>query len=215
MSGISSIFQGLAEITPTTIFILTFVVALSAVLIAVGSRAKLKTKSVVYGGLCVAFAFVLSYIRLYRWPQGGSITPASPLPIFVYAYIFGPGAGIAAGTAYGLLQLIQDPYMLHPFQVFLDYILAFAAWGLAGFCRNNIYFGIVLGGAGQIFSSFLSGVIFFASYAPEGMSPIIYSLAVNGTVLGTNMIICLLVALVPQVRRAIEHLKARALQNNI
>lgn len=211
MSSLSYIFQDLAEITPTTLFILIIVVALSAILLAVGSRAKLRTKAVVYGGLCVAVAFVLSYIRLYRWPQGGSITIASPLPIFVYAYIFGPAAGIAAGTAYGLLQLVQDPYILHPFQVFLDYILAFAAWGLAGFFRKNISLGIIFGGVGQIFSSFLSGVIFFASYAPEGMSPIIYSLVVNVTVLGTNILICLLVSLLPQVRRVIQRLKARAL----
>ena len=211
MSSLSYIFQDLAEITPTTLFILIIVVALSAILLAVGSRAKLRTKAVVYGGLCVAVAFVLSYIRLYRWPQGGSITIASPLPIFVYAYIFGPAAGIAAGTAYGLLQLVQDPYILHRFQVFLDYILAFAAWGLAGFFRKNISLGIIFGGVGQIFSSFLSGVIFFASYAPEGMSPIIYSLVVNVTVLGTNILICLLVSLLPQVRRVIQRLKARAL----
>jgi thiamine transporter len=211
VSSLSYIFQDLAEITPTTLFILIIVVALSAILLAVGSRAKLRTKAVVYGGLCVAVAFVLSYIRLYRWPQGGSITIASPLPIFVYAYIFGPAAGIAAGTAYGLLQLVQDPYILHPFQVFLDYILAFAAWGLAGFFRKNISLGIIFGGVGQIFSSFLSGVIFFASYAPEGMSPIIYSLVVNVTVLGTNILICLLVSLLPQVRRVIQRLKARAL----
>ncbi len=198
----------------SNITLATLGVVLAAVLFIIGSRAKLKTKTLVYGGLCVAIAFVLSYIRLYRWPQGGSITPASALPIFVYAYIFGPAAGIAAGTAYGLLQLIQDPYILHPFQVFLDYISAFAAWGLAGFFRRNISLGILLGGAGQIFSSFLSGVIFFASYAPEGMSPIIYSLAVNVTVLGTNILICFLISILPQVRRLIEHLKAKALQND-
>lgn len=210
MSNLTYIFKDLAEITPTTLFILTFIVVLAVALRSISSQAKLKTKAIVYGGLCVAIAFVLSYVRLYRWPQGGSITLASALPIFVYAYIFGPAAGIAAGTAYGLLQLIQDPYILHPFQVFLDYILAFAAWGLAGFFRKNISLGIIIGGAGQIFSSFLSGVIFFGTYAPEGMSPIIYSLAVNGTVLGTNMAICLIISLLPQIRKVIEHLKTKA-----
>lgn len=210
MSNIMNIFKDLAEITPTTLYILVFIVAFTAVLGIIGSRAKFNTKALVYGGLCVAIAFVLSYIRLYRWPQGGSITLASALPVFIYAYIFGPAAGVAAGTAYGLLQLVQDPYILHPFQVFLDYILAFAAWGLAGFFRKNISSGIILGGIGQIFSSFLSGVIFFGSYAPEGMSPIIYSIAVNGSVLGTDILICLLVSLLPQVRAAIEQLKAKA-----
>lgn len=211
MNAAIDIFKDLAEITPTTLYILIFIVVFSAILAIIGSRAKLNTKALVYGGLCVAIAFVLSYIRLYRWPQGGSITLASALPVFIYTYIFGPAAGVAAGTAYGLLQLVQDPYILHPFQVFLDYILAFAAWGLAGFFQKNISIGIVFGGLGQIFSSFLSGVIFFGSYAPEGMSPIIYSIAVNGTVLGTDILICLLISLLPQVRAAIEQLKSGAM----
>ncbi len=204
MNNAIHIFESLAEITPTTLFVLFSIIALTAVLAIIGSKAKFNTKVLVYGGLCVAIAFVLSYIRLYRWPQGGSVTLASALPIFIYTYIFGPAAGIAAGTAYGLLQLVQDPYILHPFQVFLDYILAFAAWGLAGFFRKNISLGIILGGIVQIFSSVLSGVIFFAAYAPEGMNPIIYSIAVNGTVLGTDILICLLISLLPQVQGAIE-----------
>lgn len=209
MSSVIDIFKDLTELTPTTLYILAFTIIVAVILGFVGSKAKFNTRAIVYGGLCVAIAFVLSYVRLYRWPQGGSITLASMLPMFIYAYIFGPAAGIAAGAAYGLLQLIQDPYILHPFQVFLDYILAFAALGLAGLFPDNIGMGIVLGGFGRFFSSFLSGVIFFGSYAPEGMSPIIYSMAVNGTVLGSDALLCLLISLLPQVRGAIEQLKSR------
>ncbi|MDD4568896.1 MAG: energy-coupled thiamine transporter ThiT [Tepidanaerobacteraceae bacterium] len=209
MNSAIDIFKDLAELTPTTLYILAFTVIVAIILGFVGSKAKFNTKAIVYGGLCVSIAFVLSYVRLYRWPQGGSITLASMLPMFIYAYIFGPAAGIAAGTAYGLLQLIQDPYILHPVQVFLDYILAFAALGLAGLFPKNISLGIVLGGFGRFFSSFLSGVIFFGSYAPEGMSPIIYSIAVNGTVLGSDALICLLISMLPQVKRAIQQLKGR------
>ena len=152
---------------------------------------KFTTKAIVYGGLCVAIAFVLSYIRLYRWPQGGSITLVSMLPIFIYAYIFGPAAGVVAGAACGVLQLIQDPYILHPVQVMLDYIIAFAALGLAGFSRKNILWGIAIGGFGRFFSSFLSGVIFFGSYAPEGMNPIVYSILVNGLAFGQTVLYAL------------------------
>ncbi|AEE90677.1 Proton-coupled thiamine transporter YuaJ [Tepidanaerobacter acetatoxydans Re1] len=207
MNTAVNFFEDFAEITPITWLVLFCIFAFVVVLSTLGKHTKFNTKAIVYGGLCVAVAFILSYIRLYRWPQGGSITLASALPIFIYAYIFGPAAGLMAGTAYGLLQLVQDPYILHPFQVFLDYILAFAAWGLAGFFRNNISLGIIAGGLGQIFSSFLSGVIFFASFAPEGMSPIVYSIAVNGTVLGTDILICLLISMIPKVRKVIEQLK--------
>jgi thiamine transporter len=133
------------------------------------------------------------------------------LPMFVYAYIFGPAAGIAAGVAYGLLQLIQDPFIVHPVQVLLDYIIAFGALGLAGYCRNNISLGVLLGGFGRFMASFLSGVIFFASYAPEGMNPIWYSMLVNGMVIGTDTAICFIISLIPQVSSMIERLRSNAI----
>jgi thiamine transporter len=210
---ISEIFVGLTELTPTTLSILGALVLFAILFFILGPKAKFTTKAIVYGGLCVAIAFVLSYIRLYRWPQGGSITLVSMLPIFIYAYIFGPAAGVVAGAACGVLQLIQDPYILHPVQVMLDYIIAFAALGLAGFSRKNILWGIAIGGFGRFFSSFLSGVIFFGSYAPEGMNPIVYSILVNGLVLGTDSLICLVVCLIPRVQHMIQSLKNSVVSN--
>ncbi|AEE97472.1 energy-coupled thiamine transporter ThiT [Mahella australiensis] len=211
MDYIISVFEDLTEITPTTIAVVIAVLAVVGFLAVIGPKARFNTKSVVYGGLCIAVAFILSYIRFYHWPQGGSITLASMLPMFVYAYIFGPAAGIAAGVAYGLLQLIQDPFILHPVQVLLDYIIAFGALGLAGYCRNNISLGVLLGGFGRFMASFLSGVIFFASYAPEGMNPIWYSMVVNGMVIGTDTAICFVISLIPQVRSMIERLRSNAI----
>ncbi|MDI3508099.1 MAG: thiamine transporter [Clostridiales bacterium] len=211
MDYIISIFEDLTEITPTTIAVVIAVLAVVGFLAVIGPKAHFNTKSVVYGGLCIAVAFILSYIRFYHWPQGGSITLASMLPMFVYAYIFGPAAGIAAGVAYGLLQLIQDPFIVHPVQVLLDYIIAFGALGLAGYCRNNISLGVLLGGFGRFMASFLSGVIFFASYAPEGMNPIWYSMLVNGMVIGTDTAICFIISLIPQVSSMIERLRSNAI----
>ncbi|HHY60037.1 MAG TPA: energy-coupled thiamine transporter ThiT [Clostridia bacterium] len=208
LETVTAIFEDLSEITATTWYILCGLLTLSVIGLAAKSKARVNVQALVYAGLLISIAFVLSYIRLYRWPQGGSITPASMLPLFVYAYIFGPRAGITAGAAYGLLQLIQDPYILHPVQVLLDYIIAFAALGLAGFARHNLSLGILLGGFGRFFSSFLSGVIFFASYAPEGMSPIVYSLLVNGLIIGTETLVCLAVSLVPQVRHMLATVKS-------
>lgn len=211
MDYIISIFEDLTEITPTTVAVVIAVLAVVGFLVVIGPKAHFNTKSVVYGGLCIAVAFILSYIRFYHWPQGGSITLASMLPMFVYAYIFGPAAGIAAGVAYGLLQLIQDPFIVHPVQVLLDYIIAFGALGLAGYSRNNISLGVLLGGFGRFIASFLSGVIFFASYAPEGMNPIWYSILVNGMVIGTDTAICFVISLIPQVSSMIERLRSNAI----
>lgn len=213
MELILSVISDFSEITTTTWYVLAGMVALSVIGLAAKPKADINVKALVYGGLLIAIAFVLSYVRFYRWPQGGSITLASMLPIFAYAYIFGARAGIAAGAVYGLLQLIQDPFILHPVQVLLDYIIAFAALGLAGFIPGNFSLAVLVGGFGRFFSSFLSGVIFFGSYAPEGMSPIIYSLAVNGSVIGTDTLLCFAVALLPQFRNVLLQMKTQVITN--
>ena len=75
---------------------------------------KLTTRMLVQGALCIALAFVLSYIKLFSMPMGGSITLFSMLPIFVFAWMYGPAAGLLAGFAYSLLQVVQGAYVVHP-----------------------------------------------------------------------------------------------------
>jgi thiamine transporter len=141
-------------------------------------------------------------------PQGGSITPASMLPLFAYAYMFGPLAGIVAGMAYGILQLIQDPYVVHWAQLLLDYPLAFGALGFAGFFRKNLPLGILAGGFGRFVFHVISGAVFFASYAPKGTSPLLYSIIYNVTYLAPDLAVCLVLAFIPGLKNAIDRLKA-------
>ncbi len=203
-------FKKLLELKPITIIILASLLLIS---IAFAFREKKResgsgyVKMIIYGSLCIAISFVLSYIRLYRFPQGGSITPASMLPMCVFAVMFGPTAGILAGFAFGMLRLIQDPYIIHWAQFFLDYPLSFGALGLAGLYRKNIAISCLIGGFARFFINFLSGIIFFGSYAPEGMNVIIYSLVVNGLVIGTDTLICAAISLIPQIRNAIKHVE--------
>ena len=84
---------------------------------------KLTTRMLVQGALCIALAFVLSYIKLFSMPMGGSVTLFSMLPIFVFAWMYGPAAGLLAGFAYSLLQVVQGAYVVHPVQFVLDYFL--------------------------------------------------------------------------------------------
>lgn len=203
-------FKKLLEFKPETIIILASLLLIS---IAFAFREKKykkgshHTKMIVYGSLCIALSFVLSYIRLYRFPQGGSITPASMLPMYIFAIMFGPTAGILAGFAFGMIKLIQDPYIIHWAQFFLDYPLSFGALGLAGLYRKNIAISCLIGGFGRFFMNFLSGVIFFGSYAPEGMNAILYSLIVNGLVIGTDTLICAIISLIPQIQNAIKQVQ--------
>lgn len=163
-------------------------------------------KMLSYGAIAIAASFILSYIRLFRFPNAGSITLASMLPIFIFAYLAGPRAGILAGLCYGLLQFIQDYYFVHWAQFLLDYPIAFALLGLAGLFGEKFYIGAAVGSIARFICHFLSGVVFFAEYA-NGQNVFLYSLIYNGSYLLPDLIICMLVISVPGVRAAIKRIK--------
>lgn len=151
-----------------------------------GESKEFDSKSITYAGICIAMSFALSYLRLIRMPQGGSITPASLLPLMLYAYLFGVRKGVFAGFAYGILQALQDPSILHPAQFLLDYPVAFAWIGIAGiftkvkkldrFPQIQFACGASLAGIGRFLMHFLSGAFAFGAFAPEGTPVLLYSL---------------------------------------
>lgn len=176
------------------------------------SSIKEKTLTIVTGGLCVGLAFVLSQIKLFEMPMGGTVTPASVLPIVIFCMAFGPAWGFVASVAFSLLQLIGC-YYVTPFQIMLDYILGYAAYGIIGFaavpattrleirnplarfCKAGLVRAIVftvMSYAVRCFCSVLSGVIFFAEYAGD-RNPWIYSITYNGSFLIVDMAITLAV----------------------
>ncbi len=165
------------------------------------------------GALCVALAFVLSCLTLYRMPQGGSVTPASMLPILLFSWIYGPLPGMAAGMMDGMMQLIQGAYVVHPVQFLMDYILPFAALGLCGLFRKDkaLPIGITVAVIARFIIHTLSGVIFFASYAPEGQSVLLYSMGYNASYLLPEFVICLIIVLLPRVQQTFVRLKHQAL----
>lgn len=161
----------------------------------------------------IALATVTSYIKVWEMPMGGSVTLLSMLFICLIGYWFGPKYGLITGAAYGILQFIIDPYMLSVPQVLFDYPLAFGALGLSGFFSNKKYglqIGYIVGVLGRFVFSTLSGVIFFASYAPEGMNPWVYSILYQGTYLGAEGIITLIIISIPPVAKGLERVKAEA-----
>ena len=159
-------------------------------------QGKTDVRALTYGALCMAMSFVLSYIKLYSMPLGGSVTLASMLPLLWYSNKFGVRNGLIAGAAYGLLQLIQKPEIYHWVQVLLDYPLAFMMLGLAGSVKN-LQLGSVIGVAGRWICHILSGAIFFAEWVPEGWSNAwVYSAAYNGAYLLVDLIICIVLSFI-------------------
>lgn len=137
----------------------------------------------------VALSLVLNFIKVYQLPQGGSITLASMVPVLLISFRRGPKVGVFSGVVFGLAQMLLDGWFYSPVGMFLDYPLAFGALGLAGIFRNNPLVGVVVSLATRFLSHFISGVVFFGMYAPEGMSPIVYSAVYNGSYMLPEMVI--------------------------
>jgi len=150
----------------------------------------------------VGAALALSMIRLVRLPQGGSIG-IDMLPIFLLAFRRGGKVGLMGGALFGLLKLITDPFVIHPVQLLLDYPIPFAALGVAGFFRNDILTGVTVGTTLRYVVHVISGVVFFAEYAPEGTPALLYSLLYNGSYLLPEAVLVGVILYLLQVRRDI------------
>jgi len=153
-----------------------------------GKILKISSRTMVEGALCVALSVALSMFKLFKMPQGGSVSMTT-LPLLIFALRNGCFAGASAGFTAGIIRLFLGAYIVHPLQALLDYPVALAAIGLAGIFQRNIYLGVVTGMAGCLISYTLSGVIFFASYAPEGTNALLYSIIYNATFLVPEMLI--------------------------
>ena len=158
-------------------------------------------------GLMLAMAVILTAFPFYRMPNGGSVTLGGMLPLFFISFAYGPEVGMLAGFAYSLMNLVMAPYILHPVQVLFDYPLPFMALGLAGCFPRHHMAGITAAVAVRLFFHFLSGVVFFGSYAPAGTSIYLYSFVTNLTYLLPNLVICLVFYRLLPVERFLSLMK--------
>jgi len=175
--------------SPTSVLALLGVLALILGMLRV-RRIEFSIHLIVNIALMLGLAIILHQVRLYHMPQGGSITLGGMVPLLLLAYRYGPGVGALGGFLFGLINMIQDPYILHPVQVLFDYPLPYMAMGLAGLFPQRILPGTALAFFTRLICHVISGVVFFASFAPAGQSPLVYSLVFNGTYLVPEFIIC-------------------------
>ena len=157
------------------------------------------------GALMLALSFILNNIRIFRMPQGGSVSLAGYVPLLIYAIRWGLTPGLILGTVYGFLEFIVDPFIIHPLQAFLDYPAAYMAMGLAGLGKSaNTIKGKIDGRAiGAILLAVFiravvaitSGVIFFKETLPEDLPYITGSAIYNFSYIIPNTIIAIIVIL--------------------
>lgn len=209
MSGevLQSFFESVAGQITTVI-----VIFLLLVLVMRTNEKKNDVSVLVKTSILLAIAFVLNHIILLKMPQGGSVTAFSMFAMFLAAYLFGPRQGILAGMAYGLLDLVLNPYIVHPMQLFLDYPLAFGAIGIGGLLRNKKYgiiTGYLLGVLGRYLIVVLSGIIFWGEYAAEGFNAVTWSFFYNMTYILPEAAATVVILLIPQVRDVFDRFKIK------
>ncbi len=139
-------------------------------IISLRQKARRNPKRIAFAGVCVAMSFTLAVIKFSPIQYGGSITLASFVPIMLYAYVYGAADGFIVGLVHGLLNFVEDPYILTPATFLLDYLLAFASVGVMGFFgkmrrKEKGVLPLVLGAVSVFAVRFVahlcSGAIFF------------------------------------------------------
>jgi thiamine transporter len=160
--------------------------------------------------IAVALAIVLSYIKFFQMPQGGSVS-LQMVPIVLLAVRRGPKVGLLGGLLFGVLKSMLNPsFYVDPVQHILDYPVAFTVIGLVGlWVKYGKTRKDLIGNAAAVCFVFglrflvhvLSGKIFFGIYAPEGMNQWWYSLTYNAAYLLPEMIVTLVVVMFLLTRR--------------
>lgn len=182
------------------------------------AKRRFTTKQLVFCAAAMALAFITSYIRLGEMPWGGSATLCSMLFIVLAANWYGAGTGIFVGLAYGILQFIQEPYVLSFFQVCCDYILAFAALGVAGFFAKSRH-GLLKGYIAAVFARgvfhTLGGYLYWMDYMPDGFPRSlrsIYPIAYNYSYLLVEAVLTIIIISIPTVSKGLNRVKQTAIE---
>lgn len=158
----------------------------------------------------IALATVLSFVKVYELPNGGSITAASMVPIIFIALTSDVKTALLTSLTYSVIQMMIGFYpppvpnfISFAIVVLFDYVIAFGVLGLAGvFAKpfKNKRVGVAVGSLAAIFMRFLchfiSGVTIWSSYAPEGTPVWIYSATYNGSYMLLEAIISVVVLMV-------------------
>ena len=175
------------------------------------------TKKLVFSAAAIALATVISVvIKLPSLPNGGSVTLFSMLCICLVGYWYGLKTGLTAAVAYGILQFITGPYVVHPAQVLLDYPLAFGALGLSGLfsnAKNGLVKGYIVGVLGRYVMHMISGLIFYTAYTGDfaGNAAAIWaSTLYNMSYIFPEAILTLILLAIPAVRKGLDSVERMA-----
>lgn len=172
-------------------------------------KVRFDTRMIAQIGLVLALSLILDMLKVYRMPQGGSITIGAMVPLFIIALAYGAEVGLFTGFLFGVFNMLLGGYIIHPLQMFLDYPLAFMCMGLIAFFPKNYYLGAFVAMLGQTVFSTLSGVIFFSEYAGS-QNPWVYSFVYNATFVGINLLVVWIIMTVLPMNRIVHGVNREA-----
>ena len=184
----------------------------------VSEKKRMGTKQLVFCAMAMALAFITSYIEIFNMPWGGSVTLCSMLFIVLVGNWYGPKTGVLVGLVYGILQFIQEPYVLSFFQVCCDYILAFAALGVAGFfakSKNGLIKGYIAAVIARGAFHALGGYLYWMDYMPENFPKAlssVYPILYNYSYLLAEGVITVIIICIPAVAKGLNRVKRIALE---
>lgn len=150
-----------------------------------------KTRKITLAAICIAISTVLSFVQLTFWVNGGSVTLMAAVPIFIYAYKYGFKWGIFCGFTFGVVQAIigigglKGITLLAFFMaIILDYLVAYACYGITGIFKNNknekvFLFACIIALFLRFICHFLSGFLIWGSLVTDGFGAIVYSFTYN------------------------------------
>jgi thiamine transporter len=188
-------------------------------------RKQSTTLILVECALMIAMSTVLAMFKIFDMPQGGSVTCASMVPIVILSFRHGPKWGLIAAFAQSLLEMVikfnappAKTFLAFTLVVLLDYVLAFTLIGSASIFGKPFKNRVVSVGVGafcvsvlRYLCSFLSGILCWGSYAPEGVPVWFYSLYYNASYMIPEAIITVVVSIV--LIQVLDRVEKRSPQN--
>lgn len=145
-----------------------------------------RTRALTEGAILIALATILSLIKIYELPWGGSVTLCSMLPIVIIGYRHGIKWGMLSATVFSLIQMLlggstisaaflpgddQMVWYNAIIMVLMDYFFAYALVGLSGLFtdkskpRKSLVLGSLIGTGCRFIAHFISGWILWGAWA--------------------------------------------------
>ena len=162
------------------------------------NKSRFRTRALTEGAILIALAEILSFLPLYKFPDGGAVDLAM-LPIILYCVRWGFGPGMIVSCAHALLQTLFEGGIAIGWQSIIgDFLLAYAVLGVAGLFRGKFIPATIVACSLRFLVHYVVGATIWAEYMPPEFfdmtmtTPWIYSALYNGAYMLPDMVLILL-----------------------